>query len=184
MNDREIVKLYFARNEQALRETEKQYGKYCHYIANNILSDSFYADEVVNDTYLRLWNSIPPAEPDPLRPYVGTISRNLALDKLKHLNAEKRNEDGVPLILEELEECIPSGDGEEADETTLRELLDSFIASLSKRKRVVFMRRYWYAMTVGEIAEELSVTEGSVKTMLSRTRRKLREFLEKEGITI
>lgn len=184
MNDKQIVGLYLARNEQAISETDAKYGRYCHYIAYRILSDDGYADEVVNDTYMKTWNSIPPNEPDPLGPYVGKISSNLALDRYDALHAEKRGGDEMPLICEELEECVPGKDDNAADAIALRDALNSFLGKLSKSKRTVFLRRYWYACSVSEIASDLSMSESGVRTTLMRIRGKLKEYLEKEGIEV
>ena len=182
MNDRQIVELYFVRDEKAISETAVKYGRYCHYIANSILGDENYADEVVNDTYLKTWNSIPPNEPDPLKPYVGTISRNLALNRYTEMSAEKRGGSDMPFVYEELEECIPGNTVNIEENTALRDALNKFLATLPKRKRVVFVRRYWYASSISEIASDYSMTEAGVRMTLSRTRKNLKEFLEKEGI--
>ncbi len=184
MNDRQIVELYLARNEQAISETSEKYGKYCHYIAYRILGDDGYADEVVNDTYLKTWDSIPPNEPDPLKPYVGAISSRLALDRYDYLKAEKRGANEMTLVYEELEECISLHNGSFADDIALRDAVNGFLAGLSKKKRAIFLRRYWYASSISEIAYDYSMSENSVRTTLSRTRRKFREYLEKGGIRI
>ena len=184
MNDRQIVELYLARDERAISETSVKYGKYCHYIAYRILGDDGYAEEVVNDTYLKTWNSIPPSEPDPLGPYVGKISSNLALSRYDSLHAQKRGGKEMPLVYEELEECIPGNGDSTADDIALRDALNSFLGTLSKNKRIVFLRRYWYACSVSEIASDLSMTENGVRTTLMRIRKKLKEYLEKEGIGV
>ena len=183
MEDKQIIELYFARNEAAISETDKKYGAYCRAVAYRILEDRLDSEEVANDTYLRLWNSIPPQRPDPLRPYVGRISRNLALDVYDAKHAQKRN--GVTLALEELSECLPSDDGREIGESAaLRDLLSRFISSLPERERIIFVRRYFHLYPIAEIAHDLGMKESTTAMTLSRTRAKLRKYLEKEGVAL
>lgn len=183
MEDKRILELYFARNESAIAETDRKYGSYCRAIAYRILEDRLDSEEVSNDTYLRLWNTIPPQKPDPLKPYVGRISRNLALDVYDARHAQKRR--GVTLALEELAECLPSEDGREIGESAaLSDALSRFISSLHERERVIFVRRYFHLYPISEIARDLALKEGTVAMILSRTRAKLRKFLEKEGFAL
>ncbi|MBR0326803.1 MAG: RNA polymerase sigma factor [Clostridia bacterium] len=143
MEDKQIIELYFARNESAIAETDKKYGAYCRTVAYRILEDRLDSEEIANDTYLRLWNSIPPQRPDPLKPYIGRISRNLALDVYDAKHAKKRG--GVTLALEELAECLPFEDGREIGESAaLSDLLSRFISSLRERERTIFVRRYFH----------------------------------------
>jgi DNA-directed RNA polymerase specialized sigma24 family protein len=132
MEDKKIIELYFARNESAIAETDRKYGAYCRAIAYRILEDRLDSEEVANDTYLRLWNSIPPQKPNPLKPYVGRISRNLALDIYDAKNAKKRR--AVTLALEELAECLPAGDGREIGDVTVHysEIFDGSYHSQAK----------------------------------------------------
>ena len=183
MEDKKIIELYFARNESAIAETDRKYGAYCRAIAYRILEDHLDSEEVANDTYLRLWNSIPPQAPDPLKPYVGRISRNLALDVYDSRNARKRR--GVTLALEELSECLPSTDGREIGESAaLSDSLSRFISSLPERERLIFVRRYFYLYTISEIAKSLSLKESTTAMALSRTREKLRRHLTEEGFAL
>ena len=183
MEDRQIVDLYWARSERAITETDKKYGRYCHYIAYQILSDDLDAEEIVNDTYLKTWNTVPPKYPDPLKTYVGMISNQLALNRYDEKTAAKRGGGKMPLIFHELDECL--ADEEEnidiAEAVVLRDLLNRFIWSLPKKTRNIFVRRYWYASSLAEIAEEYGMRESAVAMLMFRTRQKLREFLQKEG---
>ena len=183
MEDRQIVDLYWARSESAITETDKKYGRYCHYIAYQILSDDLDAEEIVNDTYLKTWNTVPPKYPDPLKTYVGMISNQLALNRYDEKTAAKRGGGKMPLIFHELDECL--ADEEEsidiAEAVVLRDLLNRFIWSLPKKTRNIFVRRYWYASSLAEIAEEYGMKESAVAMLMFRTRQKLREFLQKEG---
>ena len=182
MDDKSIIELYFARSEDAIAETSRKYGKYCRYIAMSVLGNEQDAEEIENDTYLRIWNSIPPNKPDPLKPYVGRVARNLALDRYDGKNAQKRGE--PTLALEELSECISDGDGEIGERIALRVALDSFLGSLEKRTRVVFMQRYFYLCPIGEIAKRNGMKASAVTMLLFRTRKKLKEHLDKEGIEL
>ena len=185
MEDKQIVELYWARSETAISETEKKYGRYCHYIAYQILCNDEDAKEVVNDTYLKTWNTIPPGRPDPLKPYVGTISRQLALDEYKEQHAQKRGGQ-VPLVLDELSECIPDNDGgvDIGESVALSDALTRFIWALPQRTRNIFVRRYFYMSTITEIAKDFSMKESNVTMHLLRTRKKLEQFLKKEGFDL
>ena len=183
MDDKRIVELFLARAESAISETAKKYGRYCRYIALRLLGDERDAEEVENDTYLRLWNSIPPREPDPLKPYVGTVARNIALNRLEERSAQKRGE--VALVLDELSECLADPSGEELGESfALREALNSFLGSLDEKTRIIFMQRYFYTCTVREIAAARGLKESAVTMLLFRTRQRLREHLHKEGFDL
>lgn len=185
MEDQQIVDLYFARSESAITETDRKYGRYCHSIAYNILEDHEDAKEIVNDTYLKAWNTIPPNRPDPLKPYVGMISRHLSLDRYEEYHTQKRGGQ-VPLVLEELAECIPDNDSREdiGESVALKDALAKFIRSLPDKTQLIFLRRYWYASSVAEIAEEYGMRENSVNVLLHRTRKKLKDHLQKEGFDL
>ncbi len=183
MDDKKIIELYFRRSEQAIAETQKKYGKYCRYIANRILECDEDAEEVENDTYLKTWNTIPPNSPENLKPYVGMISRSLALDAYEKRHAGKRAGE-VPLILDELAECIPDGSGDYAESFALRDSLNRFVRSLPETTQKVFIRRYWYASPVAEIAREYSMKESAVTVLMLRTRKKLKDHLKKEGFEL
>jgi RNA polymerase sigma-70 factor (ECF subfamily) len=185
MEDQQILDLYFARSESAITETDRKYGRYCHSIAYNILEDHEDAKEIVNDTYLKAWNTIPPNRPDPLKPYVGMISRHLSLDRYEEYHTQKRGGQ-VPLVLEELAECIPDNDSREdiGESVALKDALAKFIRSLPDKTQMIFLRRYWYASSVAEIAEEYGMRENSVNVLLHRTRKKLKDHLQKEGFDL
>lgn len=182
MEDHRIVDLYFARSEQAIAETQRKYGRYCRAVAYNILLSREDAEECENDTYLRAWNAIPPHRPSRLATFLGKITRNLALDRYDRMHTQKRAHTAA--VFEEMEECLPSGDASPADEIALKEAINGFLSTLTKRDRVIFMRRYWYMLPLRDIAQGMAVTESGVKAILSRTRLKLKHYLEKEGITI
>lgn len=186
MEDEKIIELYLARSENAISETSAKYGAFFLRISRNILRSEQDAEECVNDTYLKAWNSIPPTRPQKLAAYLGRIVRNLSLNRWNRLNAVKRGAGEVTLALDELEECIPAADTvqRESDRKEISGALNQFLQGLSVEKRTVFLRRYWYLVPVKDIAEQLGMTESKVKSMLLRIRGQLREFLEKEDITI
>jgi RNA polymerase sigma-70 factor (ECF subfamily) len=184
VDDKKIIELYFARSEDAIAETDKKYGAYCVSIARSILNSAEDAEECVNDAYLGVWNSIPPQVPRVFSAFVGRIVRNLALNRLAMLSASKRSRT-AEVVYEEAEELIPDTKGEDiSTEIHLRDAVNGFLATLSKRTRIVFMRRYWYFCSVAEIAEGMGMTEANVKVLLLRTRKKFKAYLEKEGITL
>lgn len=185
MDDTRIVELFWNRSEIAIDETKKKYGRYCHYIAWRILNNDEDAKEIVNDTYMKVWNAIPPKQPNPLKPFIGTICRNLALNAHAAQNAQKRS-NHMTLVLDELVECIPSNDnGAEIGESiALRDAINGFLHSLPRKTRNVFVRRYWYASAIAEIAEEYAMKDSAVAMLLLRTRNKLKEHLETEGFYI
>lgn len=185
MEDKQIIELYFERSESAITETEKKYGRYCRYIANSILENDEDAKEVVNDTYLKMWNTIPPNNPDRLKGYVGMISRQLSLDLYDKNHALKR--DGkTDAVIDELCECIPDGDSRAdiGESVALSEALNKFIYTLPERTQKVFIRRYWYSSSISEISDEYGMKEGSVTVLLLRTRKKLKKYLQKEGFEL
>ena len=184
MEDRQIIELYNERSEAAISETADKYGKYCHYIAYNILYNEQDSEECVNDTWYRAWNTIPPHQPNKLATFLGKITRNLALDRYKYYNREKRGRGQTFLVLEELDECISASNSteQEVDKRQLVETLNIFLRSLPSEKRQILVRRYWYLSPVKEIAKDFGISESSVKTILHRSRIKLKLFLEKEGI--
>ena len=185
MDDRAIIELYNQRNEDAIFETQKKYGRYCHYIAYNILFSDEDSEECVNDSYLKVWNSIPPHCPERFSAYIGKITRNTALDRYELLRVQKRTCERTELALEELAEALPAYDGEDMSETLLlKDAINSFLASLPKRTRIIFMRRYWYLSSISEIARDLELSESNVKVILMRTRDKFKTHLDTKGISI
>ena len=187
MEDRDIIDLYFARSESAVKETESKYGKYCFAIALRVLQSEEDSKECVNDTYLKAWNSIPPHRPKKLKIYLGVIVRNLALNRRRLTDAQKRGRGQVEASLDELLECVPAV--ESAEETALQErqketlskALNIFLKELPSQKRKIFLQRYWYFRSVQEIASDLRVSESKVKITLYRIRKDLKAYLEKEG---
>lgn len=186
MDDKEIITLYWNRNECAIDETAKKYGKYCHGIAYNILHNTEDAEECVSDTFLNAWNSIPPQTPTRLSAFLGRVARNLALNRWDYNTAEKRNGGSAPLVLEEMAECIPGKEDMEniADAMDFKDVLNRFLSALPKEKRIIFLRRYWYFCTIEEIARDFHKSESGVKMMLLRLRTDFRTFLMKEGVNL
>lgn len=184
MEDRKIIELFFERSEKAIEECGKKYGRYCHSVAYSVLASNEDAEEVVNDTYLRAWNAIPPQKPSKLGAFLARIARNLALDRYDARRKDLENI-AAEAVLDELADCLPDTEGlSVTDELVLRGAVDSFLASLGERTRTVFMRRYWYMLPIGEIAQMSGMTEPNVKITLHRTRKAFKEHLEKEGIII
>ncbi len=186
MQDTQIIDLYWSRDERAITESQKNYGSYCYSIAYHILYDSSDADECVNDTWFRAWNAMPPKRPNRLSLFLGAITRNLSLDRWKGKHAMKRGNGETMLALDELAECVPDRHNtEDAVETAeLERLLNRFLHTLPERECNVFLRRYWYVEEYGEIAERYGMKLNTVKTTLFRTRNRLKQFLEKEGIVL
>lgn len=186
MEDSEIVDLYWERSENAIAETSKKYARYCYSISFNVLHNHEDAEECVNDTYVRAWNSMPTQRPNRLSTFLGKITRNLSINRYRGYTAEKRGSGQTDVVLLELKECVPSpGSVEQAvDEMALADAVNRFLASLPKAKRIVFMRRYWYLSPIREIAAEYGMNENRVKSMLFRMRNKLKLFLEKEGVAV
>lgn len=182
MEDQAIIELYWARDEQAIRETEQKYGAYCRSIAHGILRSRQDAEECVNDTWLRAWNAIPPQRPFVLRAFLGKITRNLSLQVWERTRAQKRGGGQLPLVLEELEDCFSDGPELLLEAAELSRLLDRFVHTLPEKDRCVFVRRYWYFDPVEEIARRYRMASGSVKSSLHRSRNKLKACLEKEGM--
>ncbi len=182
MTDQEIIHLFLARNEDGITAVYEKYGKKILSLADHILRNSQDAEECLNDTILKLWNSIPPTRPVSLSSYVLQICRRRALDQLDWARAKKRSAEVVS-ITEELENCLPAADiGENTGE--LLKLIDEFLDSQSVKNRIMFVRRYWYSDTVEELAERFGMNPNSVRVNLHRIRKKLREYLEKEGIQL
>lgn len=184
MEDSRIVALYWARDEEAIRATASKYGSYCRSIADNILRSREDAEEILNDTYLGAWNAMPPHRPEVLRTFLGRITRCAALKKWRDEHRDKRGGDEVALTLEELSECVPSGHSVEAGVIAgeLSERIDRFLGTLVPVERQVFLCRYWYLDSISKIGGDFGFSDSKVKSMLHRTRAKLRAYLEKEGV--
>ena len=183
MEDDSIVRLYWARSENAISETSKKYGNYCYSIAYNILGNAEDADESVNDTYLDAWNNIPPHRPSILSTFLGKITRRIAIDRWRGRTAEKRGRGEITLVLDELSDCLPSNQSVEhaVEAAELSRLIDNFVMSLPPMERRVFICRYWYLDPIGEIAQRFGFSQSKVKMMLHRQRKKLLNRLEREA---
>lgn len=183
MTDTQIIDLFFDRSEQAIEALADRHGASVRHVAYNILGSHEDTEECVNDTWLGVWNKIPPERPDPLRTYVCKIARNLAVHRY-HQNTAKKRDSRYDLALDELSECVPDGGGPE-DALEARELaafLNRFLAGLPYEDRFLFTRRYWYADAPAEIAEMCGLRSGTVSVRLHRIREKLRKELVKEGL--
>ena len=186
MDDSRIIELYFARDEQAISETKNKYGKYCLKIAFNVLGNHEDAEECENDTYLGVWNAIPPTKPQVFSAFVGRITRNISLKKLRARTADKRQSSESVISLDELGECIPDGQdfADSLEERELAEIINSFLTSLNATERRVFVCRYWYCDSIADICNQFGFGHSKVKMMLKRTRDKLAKYLEKENVII
>ena len=184
MEDKAIVDLYWQRSDRAIPETECKYGGYCHTVAMRIVNNPQDAEECVNDTWLGAWNSMPENRPLYLAPYLAKLTRWLSLTKIKTQNRIKRGGNEVTLSLEELNSELGAGTdlAQQIELKELSEYLDAFLAGLPIEERTIFLARYWYAASIQEIAEKSSCSESKVKSMLLRTRRKLKTALEVEGL--
>ena len=185
MTDQQIIDLYWDRDEQAITETNIKYGSYCRSIAGNILKNRQDTEECVNDTWLRAWNAMPPQKPSILSAFLGTITRNLSLDRWRSTRTKKRGSGQLERAFDELETCIPASVNLEdrITQTDLSHLLDQFLQGLSQKDRCAFVRRYWYTDPIYDIAHRYHMTESAVKVSLHRSRRKLKTLLEQEGYT-
>lgn len=185
MKEDKIIELFFARDEEALRQVEQQYGDLCNYVASNFLCMREDREECVNDTLLALWNSIPPERPKSLSAYISTLARNIAINKSRANNAWKRG-GGVQVISDEALSMIP-------DEKSLSELyeariageiVNNFLGELTKSERKVFILRYWFDASDRQIADQTGFSHSKIKSMLARLRKRLAEKLGKEGIIV
>ena len=183
IQDEKIIEMFFSRDENALSEVSRIWGGYCGAIARSLLGDEGAAEECVNDTYMKLWNSIPPANPVPLKPYIGRTVRNCALDRLDYERAQKRGGGELPLILSELEDCL-SSDEESFESGEISTAIDAFLRGCEKDVRIIFVRRYFYGDSIREVARRMCHSEVQVRSTLHRTRKKLRAYLEARGINI
>ena len=186
MDDEMIFDLYWARSESAINETAIKYGNYCFSIAINILQNNEDAEECLNDTFLKAWDSIPPQRPGIFSSFLGKITRNLSLNKYKERRTKKRGGGDVALLFSELEDCIPSSSNVETEyeANQVIEIINSCLLSMDGESRIVFVRRYWYADTIQAIAARFQMSESKVKSMLFRARKKMKTYLEKEGVIL
>jgi len=186
LTDVEIINLYFNRDQSAITQSANQYGSYCYSIAYSILNNSEDSNECLNDTWLRAWNAIPPQRPNKLSLFLGKITRNLAFDRYKMSKAQKRSSSEVALVLNELNECISSSISVEQtiEDDELIKLINKFLLSLPERECNIFLLRYWYNKPLAEISTRFSIKENNIKASLFRSRKKLKTYLEKEGVNI
>ena len=186
MEDERIIDLYWARDREAVAETEKKYGGYCFAVASNILQNREDAEECVNDTYFKTWNAIPPTRPRIFPAFLGKITRNLAFNRYRMENAEKRGGGEIALVLDELGEIVSGKDDVEKklELSELKDAINGFLKGLSADKRNIFVRRYWYCDSVKEISERYGMTEASVSMNLMRLRKRLYGFLTERGFEI
>ena len=182
MEDSGIVALYFERSERALLETERKYGAFLHQVAYNILHNLCDTEEIINDTYMGAWKAMPPPRPDNLKHFLSRITRNLSFDRLDYLHAGKRQ-----ALFVELDDCIPDGRSDMEDMWEAREIgrvLNKFLGTLDARDCAVFLARYYYAYSIKEVADQYALPVRRVKYLLSKTRKKLQDFLASEGVVL
>ena len=182
MEDLQIIGLLFKRSETAVSALQQKFGGLCRSVISRILPDYRDVEECISETYLRVWNSIPPQRPVRLDSYVARVARNVALDRYDYNNASMR-QTGLTLAYEELAMYLPTRENE-ADAVEFRSFINRFLREQPKPARVMFVRRYWYGESIGEIARALECSEEKVKSSLFRTRNKLRETMIKEGINL
>lgn len=186
MNDAEIIQLYWNRDEKAIPATAKKYGNYCAVIAGNILENKEDAEECVNDTYWKAWESMPPHKPKMLSAFLGKITRNLSLNRYRQNTAIKRGCGQTAAVLDEIAELVSGTDSveQEMDRRELIRTIDDFLSGLPANKRMLFVRRYWYFDSISELVVRFKMTENHVSVMLSRLRLKLRSFLLERGFEL
>lgn len=185
MKDEEILALYYQRSEYAIRETELKYGKLCRKISMGILKDKRDSEEIINDTWIAMWDAIPPKKPNPLKAYVCRVVKNLSIKKYEYNHAKKRKSN-YEISLEELEDCISDERNVEnnALQRELSCLINCFMESLPKEKRIMFLRRYWFMHSVKEIAKDNHISEKNASMKLARIRQQLKIYLIREGYTL
>lgn len=185
MEDAAIIDLYWQRDEAAIAETNRKYGRFCHSIALNILSVHEDAEECVNDTWHRTWNAIPPQRPNALRAWLGKIVRNLSLDRWRKNRAQKRG-CGLEQLLTELEDCVPVAESPESliETTELSHYISGWLDTLPSADRALFIRRYWYGEGLDRLAAESGMPPGRLAQKMFRLRNNLKLTLEREGVTI
>lgn len=186
MQDSQIIELYYARDEQAIVRSSEKYGVYCTNIAQNILQNLQDSEECVNDTWLGAWNSIPPAKPSVLKTYLGKITRNLAINKWRSNHSKKRGVGEVTLALDELAQVTTGGYdvSESLREQEFLRIFNLFLRSLPARERNIFIRRYYFADSIPDIATWFGISQSNVFKILSRTRTKLKQYLDKEWYAV
>ncbi len=185
MDDSKILDLFFERSEEAIVELSKKYGSVCMKVSMNVLNNYTDAEECVNDSYLAVWNVVPPEKPNPLLAFVCRIVRNVSINLYKKKNAKKRKSNYY-LCIDELENYVSGQDSfqDEHTKTELASYIDEFLDSLSALNRMIFVRRFWYMDSYTDIAKASGLREGTVRTRLSRIKAELKIFLEKRGVIV
>lgn len=183
MDDSEIIELFFARDEKAVSAAHEKYGRYCGAVANNILKNREDSEECVNDALMKAWECIPPERPRDLGAYLARLAKNISLNRLEASQAEKRGGGEVPLIFDELSECIPDSTNVERtfEQSELVAAVKDFLRTLKAPKRDLFLLRYWYCLSVSEAASRVGISDNNAAVTLQRTRKKLLEYLRKKG---
>lgn len=182
MDDKRIIQLFFARSERAIAETAEKYGSLLFGVSYRILASAEDAEECVDDAYMRTWNAIPPTVPHSLSAYLCGIVRNLSFDRYRQ--NKRRTSFLISEITDELCSCVPDSSGDVASDIALRDALNDFLSSLGETQRIIFVKRYFFALSVREIARQTRESESNVKTVLSRLRVKLKQHLENRQITL
>ena len=183
MEDKAILDLYFARDEQAIMETDRKYGGYCYSVANRILCNQEDSEETVSDTYWHTWNSIPPHRPSFLKLFLAKVTRNLAFTRWRKQSAAKRGGGETELVLEELAGCIPGREqiDDQLNEKELVRSIQEFLDTLAERDRAIFLHRYFFVEDADTISARYGMKRTTVNVILSRTRTKLKTYLTQEG---
>ncbi len=184
ISEKEVIDRLFSRDNDVLNTLKEKFGKLIKSISMNILSDYHEAEECENDTYMKIWNNIPPDRPDNLISYIAKIARNISIDRLRYKLRGKRK-GSVDALLSELDECIPATDdtAQSADDT-LKKSINSFLSALKERDRIIFMKRYFCCESIKDIAKSQGISESNVTTILNRTRNKLKIHLQNDGIAV
>jgi len=185
MEDSQIIELYWQRSERAITETSNKYSRLLRSIAMNILGNFSDAEECENDTYIAVWNTIPPTRPHIFSAFLSKVVRNISINRYEYNRAKKRNNE-YDLILSELEDCVSGGQSVEEQFAAgeIAAYIDEFLKIQKEETRVIFVRRYWYADPVKDIASRMRLTESKVKIVLFRTRKDLQTYLEERGVTV
>ena len=185
MDDKQIIELYFERNEQAIKETETKYGAFCHRIAMNILGIHEDAEECVNDTYYSVWKQIPPTVPEVFKVYLGRITRNLSISRFRAMRAKKRYS-SMEIMLSELNDCVPSSSNVEQtiEVMQLSDYISEWIDSLPEEDCALFVRRYWFGDEVQELAKKCGITAAKMAQRMLRLRKSLKAALEQKGVAL
>lgn len=178
-----IIELYFQRSEKVIEETDKKYHGYCENIGMNILNNYQDTEECINDCYLNAWNCMPPEKPKILHAFLGRIMRNLSIDRYRKNKAQKRKEGEFHVLLDELEECIPTNTSvwDSVNERLLSTAIDDFLTKCTEKEKNIFIKRYFFCKSVKAIAKECTLTDANIKTILHRLRKALKNYLQKRG---